>query len=109
MLTWQAFSTKAAVDSVFFWFLSIKITRSKADVKSNLASTQGCVFLCVPLFILECLLVLVLLRSVLQLVKNAIMSAQSPRSQHVQYFVMLQTNLTSHKFQNDEKSNSVDL
>ena len=92
MLTWQAFSTKAAVDSVFFWFLS-KITRSKADVKSNLASTQGCVFLCVPLFILECLLVLVLLRSVLQLVKNAIMSAQSPRSQHVQYFVMLQTNL----------------
>ena len=93
MLTWQAFSTKAAVDSVFFWFLSIKITRLKGDVKSNLASTQGCVFLCVPLFILECLLVIVLLRSVLQLVKNAIMSAQSPRSQHVQYFVMLQINL----------------
>ena len=93
MLTWQAFSTKAAVDSVFFWFLSIKITRLKGDVKSNLASTQGCVFLYVPLFILECLLVLVLLRSVLQLVKNAILSAQSPRSQHVQYFVMLQTNL----------------
>ena len=84
MLTWQAFSTKAAVDSVFFWFLSIKITRLKGDVKSNLASTQGCVFLCVPLFRFECLLVLVLLRSVLQLVKNAIMSAQSPRSQHVQ-------------------------
>ena len=42
---------------------------------------------------LECLLVLVLLRSVLQLVKNAILSAQSPRSQHVQYFVMLKTNL----------------
>ena len=42
---------------------------------------------------LECLLVLVLLKSVLQLVKNAILSAQSPRSQHVQYFVMLKTNL----------------
>ena len=42
---------------------------------------------------LECLLVVVLLRSVLQLVKNAILSAQSPRSQHVQYFVMLKTNL----------------
>ena len=93
MLTCQAFSTKAAVDSVFFWFLSIKITRLKVDVKSNLASIQGCVFLYVPLFILECFLVLVLLRSVLQLVKNAIMFAQSPRSQHVQYFVMLKTNL----------------
>ena len=90
MLTWQAFSTKAAVDSVFFL---VSFDKLKGDVESNLASTQGCVFLCVPLFILECLLVLVLLRSVLQLVKNAIMSAQSPRSQHVQYFVMLRTNL----------------
>ena len=89
----KLFLLKQRSIAFFFWFLSTKITRLKGDVKSNLASTQGCVFLCVPLFILECLLVLVLLRSVLQLVKNAIMSAQSPRSQHVQYFVMLQTNL----------------